>query len=66
MLALNSEDIYPGVHYASNINYRMYDYAKGTCPFSDYVSNHVISLPMNMYVTYEDVQHICEVIHRYV
>lgn len=66
MMALNREEIYPGVHYASNINYKMYNYAKGTCPYSDYVSEHVISLPMNLYVTFEHVQKICDVIVRFV
>lgn len=66
MMALNAEEIYPGVHYANNINYRMYDYAKGTCPYADYVSEHTISLPMNMYVTYEDVQRICDIIKKFV
>ncbi len=66
MMALNAADIYPGVHYASNINYKMYSYAKGTCPYSDYVSEHTISLPMNMYVTYEDVRRICGVIRDFV
>lgn len=66
MMALNGAEIYPGVHYASNINYRMYDYASGTCPYSDYVSEHVISLPMHMYLTYENVNMICEVIEKFV
>ena len=58
MLALNAAEIYPGVHYSSNINYKMYNYAKGTCPYSDYVSDHTISLPLNLYITYEDVQRV--------
>lgn len=62
MMALNGAGIYPGVHYASNIQYKMYEYAKDTCPYSDYVSEHVISLPMNLYLTYGDVQKICDVI----
>lgn len=62
MVVLNSEEIYPGVHYANNINYRMYDYAKGSCPYAEYVSEHIISLPMNMYLTYSDIQKICNVI----
>ncbi len=65
MMALNNAEIYPGVHYASNISYKMYSYAKGTCPYSDYVSDHVISLPMNMYITYEDVKKICRVIREF-
>lgn len=62
ILALNAADIYPGVHYANNADYRMYDYAKGTCPYAEYVSEHTLSLPMNMYVTHSDVVFICKVI----
>ena len=65
ILALNAKEIYPGVHYASNINYRMYSYAKGTCPYSDYVSEHTISLPMHMGVTRDDVMGICKVIEEF-
>lgn len=66
MLALNAAEIYPGVHYASNINYKMYDYAKGTCPYSDYVSEHTISLPLNLYLTYEDIMRICDEVIKFV
>lgn len=60
ILALNSAGIYPGVHYADNTLYRMYDYAQGTCPKAAYASDHVISLPMHLRLTYEDVQYICD------
>lgn len=66
MMALNAAEIYPGVHYASNINYSMYSYAKGTCPYSDYVSEHVITLPMNLYLTYEDIQRICDEVIKFI
>lgn len=66
MMALNAAEIYPGVHYAANTNYHMYDYAKGTCPYADYVSEHTITLPMNLYVTYEEMQRICDVILKFV
>lgn len=62
MLALNHEGIFPGVHYACNTNYRMYDYAKGTCPYADKIGESVLSLPMNLYMTYNDVVRICRVI----
>lgn len=66
MMALNKAEIYPGVHYANNINYRMYDYAEGTCPYADYVSEHTISLPMHLYLSYEDVQKICDEVIEFV
>ena len=66
MEALNAQEIYPGVHYASNINYSMYSYAKGTCPYSDYVSEHTITLPLNMYLTYADIQKVCDEVEKFV
>lgn len=55
---LHSAEIYPGVHYTSNCEYTMYSYAKGTCPKAEYISNHVLSLPMHLRLTYKDVKFI--------
>lgn len=66
MMFLNANQVYPGVHYTANTEYRMYDYAKGTCPKADYVSEHVISLPMHMRVTYEDIQYITKLVIQYI
>ena len=59
---LNENEIYPGVHYIVNTEYRMYEYAKGTCPKAEYASDHILSLPMHMGLNYEDVRRISEVI----
>ena len=56
---LHSAEIYPGVHYVSNCEYSMYAYAKGTCPHAEYISDHVLSLPMHLRLTYKDVRFIC-------
>lgn len=60
ILKLNAVEIYPGVHYADNTLYRMYSYAHGTCPYAEYVSDHVLSLPMHLHLTYQDVQYIAD------
>lgn len=60
ILKLNAAEIFPGVHYADNTNYRMYQYAQGTCPVAAYISDHVLSLPMHMHLSYNDVQYICD------
>jgi dTDP-4-amino-4,6-dideoxygalactose transaminase len=65
MTYLNNHDIYPGVHYISNTNYRMYNYAKNTCKYADFVSEHVLSLPLHMRLTYDDVKTVIEVIKKY-
>lgn len=58
MLALNQQEIYPGVHYVDNTEYRMYQYANGTCPNAKYYSEHVISLPMHLHLTFSDIQRV--------
>lgn len=60
LMALNAVDIFPGVHYADNTLYRMYSYAHGTCPYAEYVSDHILSLPMHLQLTYDDVTYICD------
>ena len=65
MMYLNSNDVYPGVHYIANTNYCMYEYGKGTCPNADFASDHIISLPMHMDVTFDDVQYITGLVLNY-
>lgn len=55
---LNKKGIYLGVHYIDITRYRMYEYAKGSCPKASYVSDHVVSLPMHLNLSYEDVQKV--------
>lgn len=63
---LNENEIYPGVHYVVNTEYRMYEYAKGTCPKAEYASEHILSLPMHMGLNYEDVRKIIDSVINYV
>lgn len=66
MLELNKVGVYPGVHYTDNTNYRMYDYAKGTCPRSEFVSEHIISLPLHLRLTKEDIDYVADQVIRIV
>lgn len=65
MLALNEHEIYPGVHYRDNTEYRMYASGKGNCPNAHAASNEILSLPMHMGVSRKDVEKIAELIVRY-
>jgi dTDP-4-amino-4,6-dideoxygalactose transaminase len=65
MFALNRHQIYPGVHYNDNTDYRMYAYAHGTCPRAHTASREIISLPMHLALTSADVSRICELTKRY-
>ncbi len=66
ILKLNAAGIYPGVHYRDNTEYRMYEYARGTCPYAKYVSDHTLSLPMHVRLTEEDVKYIIDTVKKYV
>ena len=60
--ALYDNQIYPGVHYMNNIDYPMYQYAKGTCPKAAYYSEHLLSLPLHLNITETNQQQIVEVL----
>ena len=55
---LNSNDVFPGVHYIDNTKYKMYDYAKGKCPNAYTASEEVISLPLHLYLSEDDIQKV--------
>jgi dTDP-4-amino-4,6-dideoxygalactose transaminase len=58
MELLNSNGVYPGVHYRDNTNYKMYEYGKNGCPYSNDISEKLISLPLHMNLTDDDVDYV--------
>lgn len=62
---LNENGIFPGVHYRDNTEYNVYNYKKGCCPYSKYMSERIISLPMHLRLTKRDIDYICNMIERY-
>ena len=60
MEMLNSNGIYPGVHYRDNTNYKMYEYGKVGCPYSNNISEKLISLPLHLNLTDDDVDYVIE------
>ena len=60
LLELNKVGIHPGVHYIDNTEYRMYSYAKNTCPNAKKYSDHVISLPLHLNLKKSDIVYISE------
>jgi dTDP-4-amino-4,6-dideoxygalactose transaminase len=59
MVALNREQIYPGVHYRDNSLYPMYA-DQPPCPRARTVSERVISLPMHLQMDAADVGRVCD------
>jgi dTDP-4-amino-4,6-dideoxygalactose transaminase len=62
---LYSKGIYPGVHYVDNTNYTMYQYAQSTCPKAMYFSDHLISLPLHLALTTDDIEFVVSNISNY-
>jgi dTDP-4-amino-4,6-dideoxygalactose transaminase len=62
MLALNDNKIYPGVHYRDNSEYRMYAYARGTCPQTARASDRLISLPLHLRLDYTALGTVADVL----
>lgn len=65
LLALNECEVYPGVHYRDNTEYRMYAYAKGTCENSHRMSQRIMSLPMHLRMTKQDVDYVVQNVIQY-
>lgn len=60
--ALLDRDIECGVHYVANTRYPMYAYAAGSCPRAEYVSDHVLSLPMHLRLEDDDAATIAHAV----
>jgi len=60
ILALNAQEIYPGVHYLNNTQYRMFNCASGTCPRAEEASNRLLSLPIHLRLTRTDVKRVAK------
>lgn len=66
MAALAEKEIYCGVHYRDNTEYSMYLYAQGTCPKAHEISQHIVTLPLHMWLMDEDVEKIIETVKQYI
>lgn len=62
---MNEHDIFPGVHYVDNTEYRMYAYAHGTCRKAAYISEHTLSLPLHMRLTDHDVNTVIQTVREF-
>lgn len=65
MLILNENNVYPGVHYRDNTEYRMYHYAEGTCRNARHASQELISLPLHLGLVKEDVDYVCDLLIKH-
>ncbi len=62
MKYLEEKGIFAGLHYLDNTQYRQYSYARGTCPNAEYYSQHIVSLPLHIKLTDEDIKNVIKTI----
>ena len=60
LLALNNVGVAPGVHYRDNTLYAMYAHGDGTCPRARRASERLISLPLHLGLSRDDVTYVSE------
>ena len=55
-----------GVHYRDNTEYSVYAFGQGTCPKAHEISRHLITMPLHLWLSDEDVKAIIDGVNRYV
>lgn len=66
LLKLNEIGVYPGVHYRDNTEYKIYNTTLNTCPNSKQASGEILSLPMHVNVSRQDIEFIATNINELV
>lgn len=66
MQYLQDQEIGCALHYLDNTEYPMYKEQNGICRYATYVSEHVISLPLHLGITHEDVKVVAGAVKDYV
>jgi len=54
---LSAKKVFPGVHYRQNTDYSVFS-TKSNLPKSEYFSNHILSLPLHLELSFEDIDKI--------
>lgn len=63
---LSQNGINCGVHYRDNTEYSIFSYGNGTCPKAHEISQHLITMPLHMWLTDEDVNEIIKRVNEFV
>lgn len=65
MSKLAEHDIFAGVHYRDNTEYSLYNYDAGKCPVAHRVSQRIITLPLHLNITEDDVRMIAGIVNDF-
>lgn len=61
---LSEQGINCGVHYRDNTEYKVFSYGEGQAPKAHEISQHLITMPLHMWLTDEDVEKIIQAVNR--
>ena len=62
---LSDDGINCGVHYRDNTEYSVFAYGEGQAPHAREISQHLITMPLHMWLTDEEVKLIIEKVNEY-
>ncbi len=62
MSSLKRQRIFTGVHYKNNREFSVYRDARGDCPYAASVSRSVLSLPLHLRLSADDVARVCSAV----
>ena len=62
---LAQAEIYSGVHYRDNTEYDMYAYDHGKCPNAHRISNRILTLPLHLHLSKDDIRLIASQVNEY-
>jgi dTDP-4-amino-4,6-dideoxygalactose transaminase len=54
-----------GVHYRDNTEYKIFAFGDGQAPKAREVSQHLITMPLHMWLTDDDVKEIIEAVNKF-
>lgn len=61
---LSEQGINCGVHYRDNTEYKVFSFGEGQAPKAHEISQHLITMPLHMWLTDEDVEKIIQAVNR--
>lgn len=66
MVFLNANNVFPGVHYKNNREFRMFASTIGDTPQAQLLSERIMSLPLHMRMQHGDVVRVVNLVHEFV
>ncbi len=65
MNELAKNDIFAGVHYRDNTEYKLYKYDNGKCPNAHKISQRIITMPLHLNLVKEDIDKITKIVNDF-